>query len=122
VQTGETKRYTAKFSADKSTVPGAKQVFRYADHDLVACSWECPPWRDDKHPVALLRPVIIGGELVEPLPDTHAAREHCAASLEELPRAIRTLFDAKQPYPVHHSAELKKLIRRARAAAGASAE
>ena len=122
VQTGETKRYTAKFSADKSTVPGAKQVFRYADHDLVACSWECPPWRGDKHPVALLRPVIAAGELVEALPDTHAARAHCAASLEELPRAIRTLFDAKQPYPVHHSAELKKLIRQARTAAGASPE
>ncbi|MEK7751357.1 MAG: nicotinate phosphoribosyltransferase, partial [Acidobacteriota bacterium] len=122
VQTGDVKRYTAKFSADKSTVPGAKQVFRYADHDMVACSWECPAWRDDKHPVALLRPVIAGGELVEPLPDTHAARRHCATSLEELPRAIRTLFDAKQPYPVHHSAELKKLIRQARTAAGASAE
>jgi nicotinate phosphoribosyltransferase len=122
VETGGIKRYTAKFSADKSTVPGAKQVFRYAGHDQIACSWECPAYRDDKHPVALLRPVIAGGDLVEPLPDTHAARSHCAASLEELPRAIRTLFDAKQPYPVHHSAELKKLIRRARAAAGASAE
>jgi nicotinate phosphoribosyltransferase len=122
VETGDVKRYTAKFSADKSTVPGAKQVFRYADHDLIACSWECPAYRDDKHPAALLRPVIAGGELVEPLPDTHAARSHCAASLEELPRAIRTLFDAKQPYPVHHSPELKKLIRQTRAPAGASAE
>jgi hypothetical protein len=66
--------------------------------------------------------VIAGGELVEPLPGIHTVRAHCAASLEELPRAIRTLFDAKQPYPVHHSAELKKLIRQARTAAGASAE
>ena len=34
-------RYTAKFSEDKHTLPGAKQVFRFADHDVIACSWEC---------------------------------------------------------------------------------
>jgi nicotinate phosphoribosyltransferase len=120
VQSDGVKRYTAKFSADKSTVPGAKQVFRYADHDDIACSWECPAYRDDRYPVALLRPVMSGGQLVEPLPDVHAARKYCATSLEELPRAIRTLFDAKQPYPVHYTGELKKLIRQARVAAGAS--
>lgn len=120
VQSDGVKRYTAKLSADKSTIPGAKQVFRYAGHDDIACSWECPPYQDDKYPVTLLRPVVIGGEIVEALPDVNAARRTCAASLDELPRAIRTLFDAKQPYPVQHSAELKKLIRRARAAGGST--
>ncbi len=34
-------RFTAKFSEDKHTLPGAKQVFRFAAHDVIACSWEC---------------------------------------------------------------------------------
>ncbi len=34
-------RFTAKFSEDKHTLPGAKQVFRFAGHDVIACSWEC---------------------------------------------------------------------------------
>ncbi|MGD0438603.1 MAG: nicotinate phosphoribosyltransferase, partial [Bryobacteraceae bacterium] len=34
-------RSTAKFSEDKHTLPGAKQVFRFSGHDVIACSWEC---------------------------------------------------------------------------------
>jgi nicotinate phosphoribosyltransferase len=122
VQSDGIKRYTAKLSADKSTIPGAKQVFRYPGHDEIACAWESPPYQDSKYPVALLRPVVAGGALVEPLSDAHAGRRHCAESLQELPRAVRTLFDAKQPYPVHYSAELRKLTRQERTAAGASSE
>lgn len=118
VQSQGVKRYTAKLSTDKSTVPGAKQVFRYADHDEIACSWESPAYVDDRHPEALLRPVISRGELVEPLPEARAARELCAASLERLPRAIRSLFYAKEPYPVRQSEELRKLSQRALAQEG----
>ncbi len=115
IQSGGVKRYTAKLSTDKSTVPGAKQVFRYASYDVIACSWECLAYQNDKEPEALLRPVVSRGELVEPLPDVHAARKRCAECVEKLPRAIRSLFDAKRPYPVDHSAELRKLIRQTRA-------
>ena len=62
-------RYTAKFSEDKHTLPGAKQVFRFASHDVIACSWECigcGPGEPEAR--ALLRPVLLGGKLVEPLP------------------------------------------------------
>jgi nicotinate phosphoribosyltransferase len=118
VQSQGVKRYTAKLSTDKSTVPGAKQVFRYADHDEIACSWESPAYVDDRHPEALLRPVISRGKLVEPLPDARAARELCAASLERLPRSIRSLFYAKEPYPVRQSEELRKLSQRALAQEG----
>lgn len=118
VESQGVKRYTAKLSTDKSTVPGAKQVFRYADHDEIACSWESPAYVDDRHPEALLRPVISRGELVEPLPEARAARELCAASLERLPRAIRSLFYAKEPYPVRQSEELRKLSQRALAQEG----
>jgi len=109
------KRYTAKFSQDKHTLPGAKQVFRYPDHDLIGCSWECPSTPAGSPPAeALLRPVILGGELVEPLPDVHAARERAARSLSRLPMACHSLFSVEPPYRVEHSAELVSLYGRTR--------
>jgi nicotinate phosphoribosyltransferase len=101
------KRYTAKFSEDKVTLPGAKQIFRYPDHDLIACASEFA----DAEP--LLRPVILGGTLVEPLPDAHAARAHAAASIQRLPEACRRLQDA-EPYPVQCSTALLALLEQAR--------
>ena len=45
------KRFTAKFSEDKTSVPGAKQIFRDAARDVIARSGECGRGE------ALLRPV-----------------------------------------------------------------
>jgi len=62
------RRYTAKLSETKHTLPGAKQIFRYADHDQLARSTECPSCPPGSLPAeALLRPVMIGGRLVEQL-------------------------------------------------------
>src|SRR5205807_9046879 len=52
-------RYTARFSEDKHTLPGSKQVFRFVGHDQIACSWECVGCLEGPSPRALLRPVII---------------------------------------------------------------
>lgn len=71
------KRYTAKYSPDKQTLPGAKQVFRYATHDVIGCSGECSPEPEHGESEALLRPVVIAGRLVEPLPSAGEARERC---------------------------------------------
>ena len=38
-------RFTAKFSEDKHTLPGAKQVFRFATHDVIACFLGVPGLR-----------------------------------------------------------------------------
>ncbi|HYL35890.1 MAG TPA: nicotinate phosphoribosyltransferase [Bryobacteraceae bacterium] len=106
-------RHTAKFSEDKHTLPGAKQVFRFATHDVIACSWEClgcGPGEPEAR--ALLRPVLLGGKLVEPLPDLAAARQHAAESIKRLPTAIRSLFDTEQKYPVEHSAALMNLYEK----------
>ena len=62
---GDDLQYTAKFSDDKSTLPAAKQIYRYADHDVVALYSEC---NDAFKGEPLLRPVIIGGDLIERLP------------------------------------------------------
>lgn len=109
------KRYTAKFSQDKATFPGAKQVFRFADRDQIACSWECPNCPDSKATApeglmeALLKPVILRGDLICDLPDVKAARERAAASLRTLPSHLHTLFEAQEPYPVEYSPSLLAL-------------
>jgi len=115
------KRYTAKYSDKKATRPGSKQVFRYSDHDMIGCSWECPSCPEGSRPCeALLRPTIIGGQLVEPLPDIHAARTHASASLARLPKAIKSLYAPEDaPWQVVYSEEMKKLEERVKRNYGA---
>ncbi len=95
------KRYTAKFSEDKVTLPGAKQIFRYPDRDVVGLAGEA---LDGPGVNALLRPVIRSGKLIEPLPGPKAARAHAA---ESLARGL-------QPLPVEHSPRLKALVESVR--------
>jgi nicotinate phosphoribosyltransferase len=101
------KRYTAKYSEDKATLPGAKQVFRQAGRDVLARSAECGAGE------ALLRPVILGGRLVAPLPDVQAARQRAAESISRLPAGLRQL-DRAEPWPVEYSEDLRKLIEQTR--------
>ena len=108
-------RLTAKFSEDKHTLPGAKQVFRFDAHDVIACSWECLGCgHDEPQARALLRPVLLEGKLIEPLPNAKAARQTAAESIKRLPMAIRSLFDTDQHYRVEHSPELETLYEKAR--------
>lgn len=106
-------RCTAKFSEDKQTMPGSKQVFRFATHDVIACSSECLGCEpDEPQSRALLRPVLLGGKLVEPLPNIHQIRERAAESIKRLPTAIRSLFDTDQHYQVEHSHKLLELYQK----------
>jgi nicotinate phosphoribosyltransferase len=100
-------RFTAKFSDDKPSCPGAKQVFRDTARDVIARSGECGRGE------ALLRPVILGGRLVEPLPSLDQARRRAAESLAKLPPALRQM-EVTEPWPVIHSRELRELIERTR--------
>ncbi len=106
-------RNTAKFSEDKHTLPGAKQVFRFAGHDVIACSWEClgcGPGEPEAR--ALLRPVLLGGEPVDSPPKIEATRQYAAQSIKRLPTAIRSLFDTDQQYRVEHSPALMALYEK----------
>ena len=76
------KRYTAKYSPEKQTLPGAKQVFRFGTYDLVACSGECLPRGSNAEP--LLRPVMMGGELLEQLPTATEARQQCFNAMRRI--------------------------------------
>jgi nicotinate phosphoribosyltransferase len=91
-------RYTAKFSEDKPTLPGAKQIYRRADYDVVALAGE----RMEGQP--LLVPVMDGGRLVRPLPDAAAARAHTAQSLAGFGK----------PHRVEYSRDLLALLEQVR--------
>lgn len=101
------KRFTAKYSEDKPSFPGAKQVFRAPHRDVIARSGECGQGE------ALLRPVILGGKLVEPLPSLDESRKRAADSMALLSPALRQL-DVGEPWPVIHSRELRELTERTR--------
>jgi nicotinate phosphoribosyltransferase len=109
IESGGAKRYTAKYSEEKSTLPGAKQVFRYADRDLLACAHECRIGSE-----ALLRPVMLNGRLAAALPDATAAREHARTLIAKLPTKLRSLFEADPPWPVEKSEELLQLAAEVR--------
>ncbi len=107
------KRYTLKLSEDKHTLPGSKQIFRYTDHDVLARSGECLSCPKGSQPSeALLRPVIIGGRLVEPLPTAREARAHAAECLAKLPTPCHSLFESPNAWRVQISAELEGLYER----------
>jgi len=101
------KRFTAKYSQDKISIPGSKQVFRDVHRDVIARSGECGRGE------ALMKPVILGGRLIEPLPGIHEAREHAARAVAKLAPVLRQL-EAAEPWPVIYSRELRDLIDRTR--------
>ncbi|HKA01514.1 MAG TPA: nicotinate phosphoribosyltransferase [Candidatus Solibacter sp.] len=102
------KRYTAKYADEKSSLPGSKQIFREKSRDILARSGECGTGE------ALLRPTIIGGHLIEPLPTAEQTRRRVADQVAHLPEALRSL-DPADPWPVVQSRELRELIGQTRA-------
>ena len=100
-------RFTAKFSDEKTSCPGSKQVFRDIARDVIARSGECGRGE------ALLRPIMLGGRLIEPLPSLDQARQRAAESVAKLPEALRQL-EVSEPWPVIYSREMRALIERTR--------
>ena len=104
---GGINRFTTKLSEDKISLPGSKQVFRDSERDVLARSGECGRGE------ALLRPVLLGGRLIEPLPTLEEARCRAAESLARLPQPLREL-EVAEPWPMVQSPELRALIDRTR--------
>jgi nicotinate phosphoribosyltransferase len=94
--------FTAKFSDDKSTLPGAKQIYRYADHDVLALYSEC---NDEFQGEPLLRPVLISGQRLQPPRAIDKVKAHATKSIAALPERLRSL-DESEPYPVEISPRL----------------
>jgi nicotinate phosphoribosyltransferase len=111
-------RYTAKFSEDKMTYPGAKQVFRYRNHDEIACAWECRPPESAE---ALIHPILVEGKLVEPLPSVAEVRSYAGKALADLPPACVRL-ESPVPYRTEYTPALLGLAEEARRRLGEQGE
>lgn len=109
--------YTAKFSDEKATWPGRKQVYRFRgpqglyEYDLIGRAEE------DNDPGAhagadrLLLPMLAGGELVAAMPTLEEARAAAAVNLALLPERYRALEGA-ETYPVRRTPALEDLLER----------
>ena len=95
-----------KLSAGKGTMPGRKQVFRrtadgVAVGDVVA-------GRDETLVgTPLLEPAMLGGRRVKASAPLSELRERSQAMIAALPKALRTLDEAREPYPVAVSDRLQ---------------
>ena len=114
VQSGAGPSSRAKFSEDKVTYPGRKQVFRFSDsdgtytRDLIACEDESYP---DTEPLLTLQ--MREGRRIAPLPSLEQSRARTREQLARIPERCRRLY-APQPYPVEFSANLQGLLRSVR--------
>ncbi len=106
----------AKFSPDKTTHPGRKQVFRFSDarafydHDVLARADESYP---DAEP--LLECVMRQGERTHPSPSLPDIQAHARERLARLPEPYRQLLQPAA-YPVQPSPALQALLDKVRQA------
>ena len=111
IENGAERTYHAKFSEDKVTYPGTKQVFRFRgaegkfSRDLIACSAERVHGGE-----ALLRPVMRAAKrVIQPAESLQKIRDRAHGQIELLPAGVRRFTDPA-PYEVTFSDELESLL------------
>jgi nicotinate phosphoribosyltransferase len=108
-------RSAAKFSREKVTYPGKKQVYRFHrndgrfESDIIGLEGE--HFQDAEK---LLRPVMTGGERCVARTDLFQARESCRKQVSLLPERLRDLTAESEASPVSHSKQLEDLLSEAR--------
>lgn len=120
VEVGGEVRCTAKFSQEKKTYPGRKQVYRSVGTEGKLCG-DIIGLEDESFPGGspLLVPVMRQGRRVDgagqdPTAKTRAARQRFLAERERLPSQLLRLDRPDPPYPVRYSANLEALCERVR--------
>jgi len=107
--------YTAKFSDEKATWPGKKQVFRFSDgrgqydYDLIGRAEEDEGAGAHQGAERLLRPVLEKGRLTAALPSLEETRANAATNLARLPVEYRQ-FETAPIYPVRRTKALEELL------------
>jgi nicotinate phosphoribosyltransferase len=102
--------YRAKFSKEKATYPGRKQVFRFTNadgayrEDIIACE-------NEKFPAGerLLRQVMRDGVRTMPGPSLKELQQRARAELARIPAGCRR-FRRPERYPVSISKCLRELL------------
>ena len=104
-------RYRAKFSLNKATYPGKKQVYRLLDDsgnfikDIIGLENDQV---SEKH-IELLKPIIKKGKLIYHSPSMEEIRNFFQNNFKSLDRKF-TSFDRPQTYPVTYSPNLTALF------------
>jgi nicotinate phosphoribosyltransferase len=115
VDLGDTVRSAAKFSQEKITYPGRKQVFRFAEKDgkfsmdVIGLDTESFPGSD-----SLLVPVMRAGKRIaaadqNPLAAMERAQSRHFADRARLPERTVALSQAQPAFPVRYSERLEDL-------------
>ena len=115
VDLGDTVRNAAKFSYEKITYPGRKQVFRFADKDrkfsgdVIGLDTESFPGSEP-----LLVPVMRAGKRIaaadeDPLAVMKRGQSRHLSDRAHLPEGILLLRTAEPPFPVRYSERLEEL-------------
>jgi nicotinate phosphoribosyltransferase len=127
VDLGGEKRSAAKFSQEKTTYPGRKQVFRFTGEDGCFSS-DVIGLDTESFPASkpLLVSVMRGGRRTETTaPDSaavaQAARRRFLGCRDRLPERVLALGAAERPFPVRYSAQLEELRDQVRQAVAKTA-
>ena len=127
VDLGDTVRNAAKFSQEKTTYPGRKQVFRFVGKegkfsgDVIGLDGE-----SFEGGTPLLGPVMRGGRRLEPVEEDpvagmERARKRLLADRSGLPESVSALRAAEPPFPVRYSKRLEELQHQVRQTVAKSA-
>ncbi len=108
-------KYRAKFSPEKATYPGKKQVFRsYNANGLIKEDILClADTKELPNAQPLLKNYIKKGKLIRKLPAISTIRKMTQKNLETLPRKYKNIYKVEH-FKVKISAELKKLFEQLR--------
>jgi nicotinate phosphoribosyltransferase len=115
VELGDAVRSAAKFSQEKITYPGRKQIFRFTgedgkfSNDVIGLDSESFAAAEP-----LLIPVMRAGRRLDVAGNNSAAallaaRSRCLADRDRMPERILGLSPAEPPYPVRYSSRLEEL-------------
>lgn len=102
-----------KRSEGKETWAGRKQVYRYFDGQGRIIRDVLTVDEDRRDGLALLQPVLRGGEPVAALPGLGQARRHALQELQRLPPLLRALEPAPTPFRPEISPALEALTAEA---------
>lgn len=111
IEEGGAPSYRAKFSEEKATYPGRKQVFRFHGpngdfrSDIIACADEQLP-----HNEPLLQCVMRNGKRIEWVPDIHSLQRYAREQIGKIPEGCRRLKHP-EPYSVNFSQRLEALVQ-----------
>ena len=103
-------RPVLKLSSGKATAPGAKQVWRGADGDVLTLRDGSPPTEDSE---PMLEPVMRSGARVGPAPSLDEMRSRFLTDLAALPAEARRLI-GPEPVEVRRSGALTTLTAQVR--------